>query len=174
MSSDVFWDPISTAHTGAETCCDVAANATAHLSTRPAAEIVAAGRALRALMDASYLGPLWAAAHLIRGGCSDDSFDYFRAYLLAQGRSVFEAAVADPDSLADHRVRPGADGVVADCEDVLSIAWDAHVAVTGEDLPDEAWEQRERPPLDPAWDFDFDDEAEMRLRLPRLAALHLP
>jgi hypothetical protein len=48
----------------------------------------------------SYDWGLWGAACVINGGCSDDCFDYFRAYLISRGREVFEAAVADPDSLA--------------------------------------------------------------------------
>jgi len=43
---------------------------------------------------------LWAAAYLIRDGCSDDSFDYFRAWLTAHGKKVFLAALAEPESLA--------------------------------------------------------------------------
>ena len=34
-------------------------------------------------------------------GCSDDGFIDFRAWLIAQGREVYFAALADPDSLAD-------------------------------------------------------------------------
>jgi hypothetical protein len=173
VTVDDFWRLVEQARAGAKTCCEVVTNATALLSSRPAAEIVATHQALWRLMDASYLQPLWAAAYLIRGGCSDDSFDYFRAYLLTCGRSAFEAAVHDPDSLAGLALPPDPYGDVASCEDMLSIAWDAHLAVTGEDLPDEAWERRERLPLDPAWNFDFDDEPEMRRRLPRLCALYL-
>ena len=44
---------------------------------------------------------LWAAAYLINGGCSDDGFSYFRDWLIAQGQDVYEAALEDPDSLAD-------------------------------------------------------------------------
>jgi hypothetical protein len=45
---------------------------------------------------------LWAAAYLIGGGCSDDSFMDFRAGLIAQGRDWYERAAASPDALADH------------------------------------------------------------------------
>jgi hypothetical protein len=41
----------------------------------------------------------------------------------------------------------------------------------GEELPPKAFTVR-YPQLDPDWDFDFDDEAEMRRRLPRLADLY--
>jgi len=67
----------------------------------PRQEIVDAQRVLSALMADSYRSSLWAAAYVINGGCSDDGFDYFRAWLMLQGRETFGQAVADPDSLAD-------------------------------------------------------------------------
>ena len=36
----------------------------------------------------------------MNGGCSDDGFLYFRAWLISEGRAVFEEAQANPDSLA--------------------------------------------------------------------------
>lgn len=50
---------------------------------------------------AAYRWDLWAAAYIINGGCSDDGFRYFRDWLISEGRSVFENALKDPDSLAD-------------------------------------------------------------------------
>ena len=43
---------------------------------------------------------LWGAAYVIHGVISDDMFWDVRAGLVALGREVFEAALADPDSLA--------------------------------------------------------------------------
>ena len=43
---------------------------------------------------------LWDAAYLIGGGCSDDGFLDFKGWLISQGEKVFEAAVANPESLA--------------------------------------------------------------------------
>lgn len=44
---------------------------------------------------------LWNAAQIInRGWCSTDGFHYFQMWLVGQGRAVYEAAIADPDSLA--------------------------------------------------------------------------
>lgn len=51
--------------------------------------------------DLAYKDKLWAAAAAMLGGCSDDGFIDFRAWLTAQGKDVFMAALADPDSLAD-------------------------------------------------------------------------
>lgn len=54
-----------------------------------------------AWMRNAYRWDLWGAAYVINGGCGDDSFDYFRAYLISRGRAIYEAALIDPDSLAD-------------------------------------------------------------------------
>jgi|GEM_PF-1426037 len=60
------------------------------------------------LWSRAYRNDLWAAAYLVRGGCSDDSFMDFRDWLLCQGREVFNAALADVESLANV-LTPGAD-----------------------------------------------------------------
>ena len=44
---------------------------------------------------------LWDAASIMMEWCSDDGFIDFRAWLIAQGREVYLAALKDPDSLAD-------------------------------------------------------------------------
>ncbi|WP_200305078.1 DUF4240 domain-containing protein [Streptomyces adelaidensis] len=151
----------------------VAERAAALLATRPAAEILAAQQVLWDLMAQSYRAPLWAAAYTINGGCSDDGFDYFRGWLILQGRAVFERAVGDADSLAESPVvRAAAEEYdEVDCERALHIAWDAHRAVTGADLPPNSFRIR-YPGLEQSWNFDFDDQEEMGRRLPRLAALY--
>ena len=44
-----------------------------------------------AKMDQAYSWPLWGAAYVINGGCSDDTFTDFRAALISRGRQAFEA-----------------------------------------------------------------------------------
>jgi Protein of unknown function (DUF4240) len=167
----VFWDLIDAARADARNCCAVVSNATTLLAQRPVPEIIAAHQAVQRLMDASYLRDLWAAAHLILHGCSDDGFDYFRGWLLTQGRHVFESAVADPDSLAAFDLLPLPYGGIGYCEDALYLAWEAHRIATGEDMPAVVRKPGERPTLDLDWDFD--DDAEMRRRLPRLSTFYL-
>ncbi|MFJ6857525.1 DUF4240 domain-containing protein [Streptomyces werraensis] len=177
MNGQQFWQLVEAARDQArhpDDAQDVAHRATERLATRSAEEIVAAQQVLWDLMADSCTNPLWAAAYLINGGCSDDGFDYFRGRLITQGREVFGRAVAGPDALADLPVvrASAADGHDLECEEVLSIAWNAHIRATGRQLPTDAFVVR-RPELDPTWNFDFDDHAEMTRRLPRLAALHL-
>jgi uncharacterized protein DUF4240 len=54
-----------------------------------------------ACLARAYTYKLWAAAYMIGGGCSDGAFWDFRSTLIVQGRAFFEAAIADPDCLAD-------------------------------------------------------------------------
>lgn len=51
--------------------------------------------------DIAYKWDLWAAAYIIGGGCSDDSFSDFRSSLISMGREFFERMVASPDDLAE-------------------------------------------------------------------------
>src|SRR5689334_11637866 len=72
------------------------------LESLPLAEVLSFDGHVDALHNASYSWRLWGAAYLINGGCSDDAFEYFRAWLISRGRDVYEAAIDDPNSLADH------------------------------------------------------------------------
>lgn len=60
-------------------------------------------------MKKAYDWGLWAAAYVIHGGCSDDSFSDFRSTVIMLGRETFEAALADPDSLLPIAERCGGD-----------------------------------------------------------------
>ena len=51
-------------------------------------------------MDLADTPKLFAAAVLINGGSSDDRFTDFTAWLVVQGKTVYESALANPDSLA--------------------------------------------------------------------------
>jgi len=152
----------------------VAAQATILLSAFPQPQIVATEPVLQGLMAASYRTPLWAVASLINGGCSDDGFDYFRGWLIVQGREVFERSVADPDSLADLPVigPPRIGKPPTECEDTLYIVMRAHEAATGQEIPADAFTVR-YPELEEAI-WDFADRPQMARRLPRLTSLCWP
>jgi hypothetical protein len=178
MDARQFWKLIEDARTQVADAADgeaVAARAAALLSAFPRKEIVAAQRVLKGLLAASYQNNLWAAASLINGGCGDDGFEYFRGWLIVQGRGVFEQSVADPDSLADLPVigPPTLDRPSIECEETLYTAIRAYRAATGAEIPADAFTIR-YPQPDAGWDFDFDDRTKMERRLPRLTALCWP
>ena len=136
MDSNTFWKLIADARASVPDPSDSEAVATAAstlLAARPPAEIVAAQQVLWDLLAESYQNPLWAAAYLINGGCSDDGFDYFRGWLLTQGQEVYDSVLASPDSLASLPIVIAAaeSEVELECEEALSIAWNAHLKATG-------------------------------------------
>lgn len=47
-------------------------------------------RHFEARYNRAYHWDLWGAATVLLGGASDDAFDYFRCWLIGQGREVFE------------------------------------------------------------------------------------
>lgn len=53
------------------------------------------------LLHNSYSSELWCAGYLMNEGCSDDGFEYFRLWIISKGRTPFEGALKNPDSLAD-------------------------------------------------------------------------
>lgn len=91
------------------------------------AEILSFHAILRRLLNESFQARLWGAAYVINGGCSDDGFDYFRGWLIAQGRAVFYRALEDPDSLVET-----AEANV-ECEDIWYVAREAYEEKTGKD-----------------------------------------
>ncbi|QDU36620.1 hypothetical protein Mal4_09070 [Maioricimonas rarisocia] len=162
MDRDVFWKLIEQGReASAGDCEDQAAWLQRELEKLPPEEILDFQRHFRDMEVESYGWNLWGAAYLINGGCSDDGFDYFRGWLIAQGRGAFEQALADPDSLVD---LPQLEEDV-ECEDILYVGYTAYRQVTGDDPPPV---ERELPDLGDDWDFDDDDE--MRTRYPKLFA----
>ncbi|MCP2165161.1 DUF4240 domain-containing protein [Goodfellowiella coeruleoviolacea] len=175
MTIEQFWRLIDQARAEVVDTTDadaVADRAAALLATRPVAEIVAAQRPLDELLAVAYRARLWAAAYLINDGCSDDGFDYFRGWLIAQGREVFERVVAEPDRLAELPAVQAAaqDQVLLEAESVLAVPWEAHQTATGQDMPPPRVSVQ-LPELDRT--VRIDDERSHRQHLPRLAELFL-
>lgn len=173
MDTARYWQLVEDARAGAGDEEEVADRLAGLLSARPPAEIVTAQQIFWTLMAGSYRAPLWAAAYVINGGCSDDAFDYFRGWLIAQGRAVYESVLADPDTLAGLPVvqQAATDWTELDCEAMLDAAGRAYEKATGEAFPHGSY-TIDYPRLDPEWGFDFDDHDEITRRLPRVAALH--
>ena len=173
----MFWDIIETARASAGQDRPFHESLTDHLATLTEQDILEYHERFEKMHDALYRYDLWAAAYLIRGGCSDDSFIDFRAGLIAQGRDWHNKAAAAPDSLADHPAVAGAGHPLADnplfYEEVNYAASLAFERVSGDEHG--FWDALEaRGPRDylavMGEAFDFDDDQEMRRRLPRLSA----
>jgi len=154
------------------------------LAGRPSADIVDFQLHVDALRDRVDTYRLWGAAWLVCGGlCSDDGFWYFQGWLIGQGRDVYEAVAAEPDTLADVpavRSLAGrdpdewAEDEWPDWESLDDVAEDAYEEATDGDLEavlaDRGYDFRLSPePSDAEWDFE--DAAEQETRHPRLSRL---
>ncbi|WP_369192199.1 DUF4240 domain-containing protein [Streptomyces sp. R08] len=185
METDEFWNIIETARSNTREGHALDEALVDLLASRSKQDILEYQECFDELHGAIGRWDVWAAAYLIGGGCSDDSFTDFRAGLLALGRQWYERAAAAPDSLAEH---PTVIAAVANSDYVLfyeAVNYAAAYAfkrITGDEEDFyEAWDRHcaaqqgpARNSVDMGEDFDFDDPEEMRRRLPRLAALYLP
>ena len=137
------------------------------LAALPKQTIVDFQTLLIAQLNRAFLPALWDAAYLMNGGCSEDGFLYFRAWLVAQGALIFEKALLDPESLTgavgEEDVEP------FETELLMSAAPDAYERLTGSQLPqthspaqffDTHWSDELRPE---------EYEAQLERRYPRLA-----
>ncbi|MGW1675661.1 DUF4240 domain-containing protein [Streptomyces sp. NPDC002324] len=66
------------------------------LAQRPRQEILEYAERFDERHDALYRWDVWAAAYLIGGGCSDDSFMDFRAGVIALGCQWYQRVATDP------------------------------------------------------------------------------
>ncbi len=102
MNNDQFWNLIAQSRQDAADDIEEQCAALAELlSSLSREELIAFDTLYRDRLDQAYHWDLWAAAYILNGGCSDDIFDYFCDWLIAQGREAYEAALRQPESLAD-------------------------------------------------------------------------
>ena len=102
MSEDEFWALVERTRTDESQDPDGEAHAeraNAELRSLGLAAAQNAYRIFHRKLDEAYRWDVWAVAYLVNGGCSDDGFEYFRWWLVRQGRKAFESVVADADSL---------------------------------------------------------------------------
>lgn len=167
MELQQFWQLIEQARKKSDGDVDEQAELLAEkLSALPVEEIIEFDRWFQQLMCESYQSQLWAAAYVILGGCSDDGFEYFRAWLIAKGPKVYEAALADPDTLA--KVVKLDEPEESEAESMLYVAASAYEQQTGQtDFADLALPTADYPAVDLYWSQREDLLAEMLPKLTR-------
>ena len=95
-----------------------------------AVDILEFDNRFRTLRGEIYKWDFWAAAYLINGGCSDDSFSDFRGWLIGQGKTIYENAVSDIETLSN--LTETNDG---NWEGLSYIPSDAYKKKTGNTMP---------------------------------------
>lgn len=159
MNRAAFWTIIDDARTVAENDEAFMGRLVARLRTLTLQELTQFQRHFDEVLAGSYTLELWGAIYIVTDGCGDDAFEYFRAWLIAQGRQTFERVTAAPDTLVEL-------DRVSELLDMLGIAADLYEEKTGGKTMPRA--QISYSDLGDGWDFD--DEEEMKRRYPRLTA----
>jgi hypothetical protein len=103
MNVDEFWKLIEKTKIESNGDTDLQAQLLEdELVIMPLEEILDYHLLYRQLHKRADRGSLLDAAYTIGEGCSSDGFIDFRAWLIAQGKQVYEDAINDPDTLADY------------------------------------------------------------------------
>ena len=104
MDVEQFWKLIEKTHQISQGAprkqADLLVDELAKLSE---ADILSYQSILDDMVDKAYIGELWDVAFILASGwgCSDDGFEYFRAWLIGQGKDLYENALSDPESLVE-------------------------------------------------------------------------
>lgn len=102
MTDDEFWQIIDSVHSNSngdmDRKCELLKG---RLSSLQAVDLRAFIAHFDGADSVAYSWPLWGAAYVMHGECSDDSFSDFRASFISHGRSIYEAALGNPESLAE-------------------------------------------------------------------------
>jgi hypothetical protein len=126
-------------------------------------EIIEFDNLYRQFINNAYDWKLWAAAYIINGGCSDDSFMDFRGWLIGQGEEIYTKALADPDSLSE------LENLEADMdwEGYGYLAATVYEMKTGKEMPISPETSHPSEPKGEQW-----DEEELESLLPKLCKKH--
>jgi hypothetical protein len=173
MTEGQFWSLIQTTLDEAKGACEKQVELLQErLVALPEEEIIAFDKWFGDFHDRSYRYDLLAAASLMTGSVSDDGFDYFRGWLIAQGREIFHKALDNPDNLADFiTLKPfDENGFDFDfeCEAILYVGLLAFEKKTGREMVERTTKAPGlfREPTGQWWEGD-----KVRTMLPRLSAL---
>ena len=174
MEPDEFWEIVE--RTSRADGLDQLESLREELDRLPWYEVVAFQTRFLEATRGAQTYDLFAAANLINGPCSTEGFRDFRVWLVGRGRRVYEAAVANPDSLADVL-----DGDAVDGFGLAGVAVRAYETKTGmsdflqrvEGVQQELPGAPPVPPVPAGTNWDFNDPAALRERLPGLCDLYL-
>jgi len=176
MTLDNFWKTIDEARQTSGSLVGMPARLVEVLSQMDEREIIDFAEHFRSCLHLSYDANLWLGAVVILNGCGDDRFADFRSWLIAQGREAFDAALADPDSIAALERFDGDDGypLLFYMDSVTKKAFCKRVAGNerdsgAEDRFEEVYPVRKYPPLKNQELVNTSEEDAKKL-FPKLAA----
>lgn len=101
MEENQFWKLVEASLKNTSSEAEQEAYLIKVLKSLPLEEIIGFRLRTDKLLTDSYTSEMWCAGYLLNGGCSDDGFEYFRNWLISRGKKVYEAALVNPDTLAN-------------------------------------------------------------------------
>jgi len=119
-------------------------------------------------MKRSYTWDLWGAAYVVHGGASDDSFHYFRQWLISKGQNIFETVLKAPDDLADLIAEPA--GGPLEFEEFSYVASDVWGIKTNKDTVEMPFNSAYALGDDPNGEEFEEDDTHLAKRYPKLWA----
>jgi Protein of unknown function (DUF4240) len=132
MNVDQFWQIVERVHAVSPRNMAVKCHLLAEeLRALPPGEIQSFDRHFTDCEFRAYSKDLWGAAFVINNGCGDTGFMDFCSTLISLGRSAFENALRDPESLAEVDI----DRAWARYEGYQYVAHTVHEQITGNPLP---------------------------------------
>ena len=158
MNQDLFWSIIQESQQEPRDCFRQADFITRRLMNFDRDGIIAFDKHFSERMSEAFRADLWAVAGVINGGCSNDGFDYFLAWMISLGREAYAEILLDPAS-AGTFIDKDDD---AWCEPVMYCARKAYASKFGIDLPED------EPPGPRILQGKRLDEGEVTKRFPEL------
>jgi hypothetical protein len=101
MDVQTFWSTIDAATANHRLTSERADHIIRTWQQVPMLELVVVDYLLQRQLRRARLRPLRTVCYLINGANDRDTFSAFRGWLLLQGQAAFDAAIEDPDSIAD-------------------------------------------------------------------------
>jgi predicted DNA-binding WGR domain protein len=163
MTEALFWELLDRCKKNGDDIDEQMEWLVSHLSKRPVKDIVMFDSIFNQNYRKSYTSSLWAAGYIVMGGCSDDCFDYFRAWVLYIGKEEYEAAIDNPETLLPYFKQLEEQEELPQLEDLLSVASMAYEEKTG--LDDDEYfklytQLANDDYIDPEIEFDWNEEDE--------------
>jgi hypothetical protein len=112
----------------------------------------------------AYRWDLWGAAYIIGGGCSDDGFMDFRAWLISRGEKAYENALRDPQTLVRVVKEEDEDCRFEGFQYVASQVWERKTGRGMDEFPRKGLKFRSSP-AGKVWSEEGDD---LKRRFPKL------
>ncbi|MGI5442822.1 DUF4240 domain-containing protein [Streptomyces shenzhenensis] len=166
MDEMEFWELVDAAREAAEGDAEDQADLLVErLAQLDPESVLDFARHFESRYNRAYRWDLWGAAWVLLDGASDDAFDFFRCWLIGQGRDVFEGALHDPDSLAD-LLGDFDEEIDGDGEELGYAADEAYEQLTGTVAPDLGIAPAPAEPEGTS--LDFESERVLAERYPKL------